>query len=68
MEATLDLANGCGTGEERPVHAKCEEQTQNQSTGYVGIPLRGTGKKKYFERTLLKKKKGKNTIGMISGT
>ena len=67
MEATLDLANGCGTGEERPAHAKCEEQPQNQSTGYVGIPLRGTGKKKYFERTLKKKKKY-NTIGMISGT
>ena len=52
MEATLDLANGCGTGEERPAHAKCEEQPQNQSTGYVGIPQRGTEKKKYFESTL----------------
>lgn len=45
MEATLDLTNGCGTGEERPAHAKCEEQPQNQSAGYVGIHLRGTEKR-----------------------
>ena len=45
MEATLDLTNGCGTGEERPAQAKCEEQPQNQSAGYVGIPLRGTEKR-----------------------